>query len=72
MQSALQLTSEQVGQLAAARSRFLASIDEVCAERRALLDRLATIQVPSTLKVLQHVTVSWLEVGGGGHIGGGG
>lgn len=62
-QAALQLTCEQVDQLAAARSAFLAGMGEVCVERRELLGCLAALQVPPAFKVLQQINALWLEVG---------
>lgn len=62
--AALQLSEVQLGRLASARAQFVRSIGEVCAERRQIFERLQALteEVPTSLRALQHVTATWLEV----------
>lgn len=61
-QDALHLSDSQLERLAAARKRFLTSIAEVCGERRQIFARLSAIEVPTSLRAMQHATAAWLEV----------
>ena len=65
VQGAVQLSAQQLDRVAAARANFLQRIQEVCAERRLIFDRLQAIQVPTTLRAMQQATASWLQVGAG-------
>lgn len=60
----LSLTEQQLERLEAARTRFLASIADVCAERRAIFERLQVLnaEIPTSLRVLQQATAAWLKV----------
>lgn len=61
-QSVLELSDSQLERLAAARTQFLRQIADVCGERRAIFARLAQVEVPDSLRSLQHATSTWLKV----------
>lgn len=53
LQGSLSLTEQQLERLEAARTRFLASIADVCAERRAIFERLqVTLGNPTDARAL--------------------